>query len=156
MFTRTSSVEPTAFELTRTNRNRPDVAPSRTGPSGGKSVIGNDLKILGQGLKIISQGVLQVDGKIGGDVRAAEVIVGEQGMVTGIVAGTQVVVHGKVAGVICGKTVGLHASSHVEGDIHHMSFSIEQGAIFEGRSRRVGSDAELDALMDERTGADSL
>jgi cytoskeletal protein CcmA (bactofilin family) len=119
-------------------------------------VIGNDLKIAGQGLKIISQGVLQVDGQIEGDVQAAEIIVGEQGRVTGMVAGSQVVVRGKVSGVICGKTVALHNPSHVEGDIHHMSLTIEQGAIFEGRSRRVGSDAELIAVMDQRTGSDSL
>jgi hypothetical protein len=67
-----------------------------TGPeSSEKSVIGNDLKIIGQGLKIIGRGVLQVDGEIEGDVQAAEVIVGEKGQVTGMVAGRQVVVRGK-------------------------------------------------------------
>jgi cytoskeletal protein CcmA (bactofilin family) len=113
-------------------------------------VIGNDLKIVGQGLKIISQGVLQVDGEIEGDVRAAEVIVGGQGKVTGMVAGQQVVIEGKVAGVICGKTVALRSSSDVEGDIHHMSFTIEQGAMFDGRSRRAASDTELNAVIDAK------
>jgi cytoskeletal protein CcmA (bactofilin family) len=151
MFTRTSSVEPTKFDPRPSKPPAPNPVQRRTGPvEAGKSVIGNDLKIIGQGLKIISQGVLQVDGEIGGDVRATEVIVGEQGMVTGMVAGNQVVVLGKVSGVICGKTVALHASSHIEGDIHHMSFSIELGARFEGRSRRLGSDADLNALIDER------
>ena len=65
-----------------------------------KSVIGNDLKIIGQGLKIIGRGVLQVDGEIEGDVQAAEVIVGEKGQVTGMVAGRQVVVRGKVSGIV--------------------------------------------------------
>jgi cytoskeletal protein CcmA (bactofilin family) len=126
----------------------------RTGPvAAGKSVIGNDLKIVGQGLKIISQGVLQVDGEIEGDVRAAEVIVGEQGKVTGMVAGQQVVVEGKVSGVICGQTVALRSASDVEGDIHHMSFTIEKGAMFDGRSRRVPNDAELNALMDGKVAA---
>ena len=58
-------------------------------------MIGNDLKIMGQGLKIIGRGVLQVDGEIEGDVQAAEVIVGEKGQVTGMVAGRQVVVRGE-------------------------------------------------------------
>ena len=58
-------------------------------------MIGNDLKIMGQGLRIIGRGVLQVDGEIEGDVQAAEVIVGEKGQVTGMVAGRQVVVRGK-------------------------------------------------------------
>ena len=114
--------------------------------SGEKSVIGNDLKIIGQGLKIIGRGVLQVDGEIEGDVQAAEVIVGEKGRVTGMVAGQQVIVRGKVSGVVCAKTVALQASSDVEGDVHHMSLLIEQGAMFDGRSRRAGSEADLNAI----------
>ena len=68
-----------------------------------KSVIGNDLKIMGQGLKIIGRGVLQVDGEIEGDVQGAEVIVGEKGKVTWMVAAHNVIVRGNVSGVVCGK-----------------------------------------------------
>ena len=62
-------------------------------------------------------------------MQAVEVIVGERGKVTGMVAGEQVVVRGKVSGVVCAKNVALQASSDVQGDIHHMSFAIEQGAV---------------------------
>ena len=55
---------------------------------------------------------------------------------------------GKVNGVVCGKTVALQASSQVNGDIHHMSFAIEQGALFEGRSRRAASEADLNSVVD--------
>jgi cytoskeletal protein CcmA (bactofilin family) len=153
MFTRSSSAEPTTLEP-RTTRpgngaQRPLSAPS----TGEKSVIGNDLKIIGVGLKILSRGILQVDGEIEGDVQAAEVIVGEKGKVTGMVAGRQIVVRGKVSGVVCGQTVALQASSQVEGDIHHMSFLIEQGALFEGRSRRAQSEADLVAVVEQRATA---
>ena len=117
-----------------------------------KSVIGNDLKIIGQGLKIIGRGVLQVDGEIEGDVQAAEVIVGEKGQVTGMVAGRQVVVRGKVSGIVCGRNVALQASSNVDGDIHHMSLLIEQGAMFDGRSRRAASETDLNAIVDGKGG----
>ena len=157
MFTRGSSVEPTALEP-RTTRPTGANGQQRTfsAPSSGeKSVIGNDLKIIGQGLKIISRGILQVDGEIEGDVLAAEIIVGEKGKVTGMVAGQQVVVRGKVSGVVCGKTVALQASSQVDGDIHHMSFAIEQGARFEGRSHRAKGEADLLAVADQRATATS-
>jgi cytoskeletal protein CcmA (bactofilin family) len=149
MFTRNSTVEPKTLEPVRTGSNgmqRSISAPS----SGEKSVIGNDLKIIGQGLKIISRGILQVDGEIEGDVQAAEVIVGEKGKVAGMVAGRQVVVRGTVSGVVCGQTVALQASSKVDGDIHHMSFAIEQGAHFEGRSRRAASETDLVAVVEQR------
>ena len=115
-----------------------------------KSVIGNDLKIVGQGLKIIGRGLLQIDGEIEGDVQAAEVVVGEKGKVTGMVAGQKVIVRGTVSGVVCGQTVGLQASSHVEGDLHHMSLVVEQGAMFEGRSRRAPDEAALSSVLEAR------
>jgi cytoskeletal protein CcmA (bactofilin family) len=153
MFTRNSSTDPKPLEpRTRTNGAQ---SPISAPLSGEKSVIGNDLKIIGQGLKIISRGMLQIDGEIEGDVQAAEVIVGEKGQVSGMVAGRQVVVRGKVSGVVCGQTVALQASSQVEGDIHHMSFAIEQGAHFEGRSRRAKSEADLVGIIEGRGGTPS-
>jgi cytoskeletal protein CcmA (bactofilin family) len=112
-----------------------------------KSVIGNDLKITGQGLKIICRGALQVDGEIQGDIQAVEVIIGERGHVTGLVAGKQVTIRGVASGVICANTVVLEASARVEGDIHHMALVIGQGALFEGRSRRAASEADLEAVV---------
>ena len=156
MFTRSSSVEPKTLEQ-RTSRPGGANGVQRsidTPSSGEKSVIGNDLKIIGQGLRIISRGMLQVDGEIEGDVQAAEVVVGEKGQVSGMVAGRQVVVRGKVSGVICAQAVALQASSQVDGDVHHMSFAIEQGAHFEGRSRRAKDESDLDAVVD-RGGAQS-
>ena len=152
MFTRSSPVEPKPIE----RRPRPNGAngaqPALSAPSTGeKSVIGNDLKIVGQGLKIIGRGTLQVDGEVEGDVQATEVIIGEQGKVTGMVAGQQVVVRGKISGVVCAKNVALQASSEVQGDIHHMSFAIEQGARFEGRSRRAADESGLNSVIEGRS-----
>jgi cytoskeletal protein CcmA (bactofilin family) len=114
----------------------------------GKSVISNDLKIIGQGLKIISRGTLQVDGEVEGDVGGAEIIIGEEGKVTGIVAAERVIVRGRISGVIRAMTVALQSSARVEGDIHHMSLSIEQGAEFDGRCRRPGNPSELQLDLD--------
>jgi cytoskeletal protein CcmA (bactofilin family) len=158
MFQRSSSSAPRSLQkrIDRTNGSHHGQFQISAPPSGEKSVIGNDLKIIGQGLKIISRGILQVDGEIEGDVQAGEVIIGEQGKVTGMVAGQQIVVRGKVDGIVCGKTVAFQASSEVKGDIHHMSFSIEQGAMFEGRSRRAADEAALNAVIDGRSvGAES-
>jgi cytoskeletal protein CcmA (bactofilin family) len=139
MFTRNSQAEPQALEPVDANavRTTPQQPRQRPAEAGAKSVIGNDLKIIGQGLKIISQGTLQVDGEIEGDVGGAEVIIGEMGKVTGTVAAQRVIVRGRISGVIRGASVTLQSSSHVEGDIHHMSLAIERGAEFDGRCRRA-------------------
>ena len=47
-----------------------------------------------------------------------------------------------VVGSIRGVRVTLQAQSHVEGDITHQSLAIEQGAYFEGKSRRTDNPLE--------------
>jgi len=148
VFTRSSANPPprTSAPNPETGRQRPLTPPS----SGEKSIIGNDLKIVGEGLRIIGRGTLQVDGDIEGAVQAAEVLVGENGKVAGMVAGQQVIVRGTVLGIICARTVALQSSCHVESDVHHMSLVIEQGAHFHGRSRRAKSEADLVAVLESR------
>jgi cytoskeletal protein CcmA (bactofilin family) len=148
MFTRSSAAEPKPLEPMNTTPNlNVQRRPSTPDPST-KSVISNDLKIIGQGLKIISQGTLQVDGEVEGDVRGTEVIIGEKGKVTGTVAAERVIVRGTICGVIRGMTVTLETSSRVEGDIHHMSLAIEQGAEFDGRCKRPADASELNLELD--------
>jgi cytoskeletal protein CcmA (bactofilin family) len=65
--------------------------------------------------------------------------------VTGTVAAERVIVRGTISGVIRGATVTLQSSSRVEGDIHHMSLAIEQGADFDGRCRRAADATALRA-----------
>jgi cytoskeletal protein CcmA (bactofilin family) len=154
MFTRSSATEPIRVGTRTTNADgaiNGSQHSAGTPQSGAKSVIGNDLKIVGRGLKIVSQGALQIDGEIEGDVRGTEVVVGEQGKVTGMVAAQHVVVRGKVSGIVCGIMVALQ--SCVNGDIHHMSLTIEQGAEFEGRSRRPSDPSELNSVVDARAAA---
>src|SRR5262245_7468303 len=142
MFTRTELPSNEPFKST--SKADPSTPPSsKAGPgtppplrrSGsiepGKSVISNDLKIIGQGpLKIITRGTLQVDGEVAGDVAGAEIIIGEHGKVTGTIAADRVIVHGTTSGVIRATSVALQASARVEGEIHHMSLAIEDGAEF--------------------------
>ena len=160
MFTRSPAAEPKKLEPLKSNsgpslnavpqQQQSQQPQRRAAPAevGAKSVIGNDLRIIGQGLKIISQGTLQVDGEVEGDVGGSEVIIGEKGKVTGTVAAERVIVRGQVSGVIRGVTVTLQSSSRVEGDIHHMSLAIEQGAEFDGRCRRPADASELNLNLE--------
>jgi len=149
MFTR-NSAEPMPLEPLKPSSNALARQPqARSGSvEAGKSVISNDLKIIGQGLKIISRGTLQVDGEVEGDVGGAEIIIGDQGKVTGTVAAERVIVRGRISGVIRAMTVALQSTARVEGDIHHMSLAIEQGAEFDGRCRRPANAAELQLDLD--------
>ncbi len=103
------------------------------GDRGAPSVIGPDLTIMGN---LISSGEVQVDGEVQGDLHGTHILIGEKARITGGVNAEEVVVRGHVMGSVRGRKVMLQASSHVEGDVHHQSLAIEQGAYFEGKSRR--------------------
>lgn len=107
--------------------------PSTGGRTGAPSVIGPDLIVAGN---LVSKGEVQIDGEVQGDVHSSYVVVGEKARITGSIIADEVVVRGQVMGSIRSKRVMLQATSHVEGDIHHSALAIEQGAFFEGKSRR--------------------
>jgi cytoskeletal protein CcmA (bactofilin family) len=151
MFTKKSDREPTAFDLPRgvppsappppSHHSEPQPAPSRqAAPSprsesqSGASHIGEDLTIVGN---LVSKGEVLIDGNVQGDLHAVAVIIGETARVTGGIVADEVIVRGGVSGSIRGRRVVLQSSSRVEGDVFHQQLGIEQGAYFEGKSRRV-------------------
>lgn len=114
-----------------------------TSAQGAESVIGNDLTIEGQAITIRCQGSLRVNGNIQADLHSTKLTVGEEAVINGAIAAETVEVYGKVQGAILGSRVVLHASAIVEGDIHSQALSIDQGASFDGRSRKVKDPAEI-------------
>lgn len=113
---------------------RPSNASLRNSVQTAPSVIGPDLLVAGN---LISNGQIQVDGEVQGDIHSTHVIVGERAKITGGIIADEVVIRGHVLGSVRGKRVLLQTSSHVEGDVYHQTLAIEQGAFFEGKSRRT-------------------
>ena len=115
-----------------------------------ESVIGNDLTIEGQTITIRCQGSLRINGNIQADLHSRTLEVGKEAQIQGAIAADTVNVYGRVNGAILGAKVVLHASAEVEGDILSEFLSIEQGATFDGRSRKVTNPAEIAPQL-ERT-----
>ena len=116
----------------------PGASPASVAPSisNGKlipSIFAGDISVTGN---IHSEGEIQIDGRVEGDVKCSSLIVGENADVSGGIVAEDVVVRGKVNGSIRGVRVTLEATSEVEGDVYHKTLAIEQGAYFEGKSRR--------------------
>ena len=97
------------------------------------SVIGEDLTVEGN---IISKGEVQLEGEVHGNIHCTSLVIGDKALIEGGVVADDVIVRGRVVGSLRGHRVTLQSSSHVEGDIFHQSLAIEQGAFFEGKSRR--------------------
>jgi cytoskeletal protein CcmA (bactofilin family) len=69
--------------------------------------------------------------------------VGEEALVGGSIAAETVKVYGKVEGAIRASHVVLYATAQVEGEIHSQFLSIEEGAYFEGRARKLSDAREI-------------
>lgn len=140
MFTKKPDKEPTAFDLGRQpppSGPMPTAMPTMARSMSGKSSesrIGADLVVIGN---LVSKGEVQIDGEMQGDLHAATIVIGESARVTGGLVADEVIIRGMVMGSIRGKRVVLQSSSKVEGDIFHNQLAIEQGAFFEGKSRRM-------------------
>jgi cytoskeletal protein CcmA (bactofilin family) len=98
------------------------------------SCIGSGMSIVGN---IECNGPAQVFGRIEGELRASDLLIGDGAQVEGTVIAQDVTVCGHVKGTIRAVRVKLQEGGAVEGDIFHRSLSIDENSVFEGSSRRV-------------------
>jgi cytoskeletal protein CcmA (bactofilin family) len=103
-------------------------------------------------------GSAQVFGRIEGEVRASDLLIGDGAEIEGTVIAQEVTVCGRVKGTIRAVRVKLQDSGAVEGDIFHRSLSIDETSLFEGSSRRVENPtvpSSIDAKIPQTTDTQS-
>ncbi len=98
------------------------------------SIISTDMKIIGN---IISDGEIQVDGRIEGDIKSKNLLVGEPASIKGEIVVDTIEVFGTVVGQIKANSVTLAKTAHVVGDILHEFLAIEKGAFLDGHCKRM-------------------
>jgi cytoskeletal protein CcmA (bactofilin family) len=111
--------------------------PAKPGPATSaatRSCIGSGMSIVGN---IECNGPAQVFGRVKGELRASDLLIGDGAQIEGSVVAQDVTVCGRVKGTIRAVRVKLQDGGTVEGDIFHRSLSIDENSVFEGSSRRV-------------------
>ena len=93
------------------------------------SIISPDVNIVGN---VSSEGVIQLDGRIEGEINVRHLTVGTQGLVEGAICAKEVIIKGTVTGSIKAHKVILEKTAEVHGNIQHEVISIEAGAVIEG------------------------
>ena len=88
---------------------------------------------------IIFSGGLRVDGRVRGNVIAAEgkpgtLVLSEQAQIEGEIRVSHVVINGTVIGPVhAAEYVELQAKASVTGDVHYKTLEIQLGAVVQGR-----------------------
>ena len=119
--------------------------PEATARAGMGTCIGSGMSIVGD---IECNGPAQVFGRIAGELRASDLLVGDGGQVEGDVIAQDVTVCGRVKGTIRAVRVKLKDGGAVDGDIFHQSLSIDENSLFEGLSRRVENPTDVASSVD--------
>ncbi len=122
---------------------------SKTGPApfgkaAAPSILSLDLEVTGD---IVTSGEVHVSGTVKGDITAGNLTIGEGGSVTGAVEVETALVAGMLTGRLTATAVTLARTARVVADITHVALIIEEGAVFEGNSRRVDSIDQAKAAM---------
>ena len=87
---------------------------------------------------------VQLDGELHGDIHCSQLIVSRDATIHGNIVADEVVVRGKVKGVIRAGQVMLQDTARVESEIFHQSLVVEEGACFDGESRRMDQPTRAD------------
>lgn len=103
------------------------------------SSIGSGMAMTGT---IVCDGPVQIHGRVEGDLRATEILIGDSARVEGNIVAQELTIRGHVKGTIRAIRVKLQGNGTVEGDIFHRSLSIEEHAQFEGSSHRMENPME--------------
>ena len=153
------STAPHDLEFVRPQRSVAETVmprPERT-KSGPDSCIGSGMSVVG---KIECDGPAHVFGRIEGELRASDLMIGDSAQIEGSVIAQSVTICGRVKGTIRAVHVKLQNGGAVEGDIFHRSLSVDENSLFEGSSRRVENPTDLPSSVNstdqhEETWSDS-
>jgi cytoskeletal protein CcmA (bactofilin family) len=104
------------------------------------SILGSDVVVTGN---VAASVDLHVDGKIEGDLKCANLVQGEASEIKGGVFAETAKLAGLVDGSIEAKTLIIHASARITGDVTYENITIENGGKVDGKltHRRHGANA---------------
>ncbi|HTU10166.1 MAG TPA: polymer-forming cytoskeletal protein [Allosphingosinicella sp.] len=123
------------FSRDKTGVTLPKAA--RPGPAG-LSFIGPEVLVSGD---LATDAQLHVDGRIDGNVRCSQLVMGEAGIIAGNIHADEARVAGTVEGQVNVRILFVEATARILGDIAYDTLSIDAGAQLEGRlARRAALD----------------
>lgn len=95
-----------------------------------------------------SEADILIKGKVFGNIKCKLLIVDTGALVEGGIEAEEVVVRGATKGIMLARRVRLEKSADVDSEIHHQSFSADEGAKIRGALKFTDEFAKADAKAD--------
>lgn len=92
---------------------------------------------------------MHLDGSLDGRVEAAQVSVGKQGHLVGVIHAKHVILAGKVEGQIHCELLELLAGCHLQGEVYCHDLVVEKGARFIGSTKDSATTVALEVLASQ-------
>src|SRR5262245_53527681 len=93
------------------------------------------------------EGDVQLDEHLCGNISCVQFIGVEDAAVTGVIVAEEVVIRGKMTGIIRATRVLLQETAHVESEIIYQSLAVEEGASFAGIARPMPNPLQEDLAV---------
>lgn len=118
---------------------------------GNTSIISKDLFIKGN---IVSDSIVEIEGKVEGDIKGNIVTLREEGLITGNVNAKIFNIKGKFLGIARSERINISKKGNVKGTLEYESLCVEDGASIEGDIKRIANlikDTESNSTNDKNT-----
>lgn len=119
--------------------NKPYASYANTPSDNNYSIINEWLTMRGD---LESSGDILVKGKVHGNIRCRMLIIDAEAQVEGGIESDEVVIRGQTRGVIRSKRVRVEKTGSVDSEIHHETFSSEEGAKVRGSLQQLDMSSE--------------
>ena len=101
---------------------------------GNTSIISKDLSIKGN---LTSEGLLEIEGRIEGDIIGNIITLRETANVNGNITAKILNIKGKFDGTIKSERINISGKADIKGTLEYVSLCVEDGASIEGELKRV-------------------
>ncbi len=117
---------------------------------GNTSIISKDLSIKGN---LNSEGLLEIEGKIDGDINGNIITLRETSSVNGNITAKILNIKGKFTGIIKSERINISGKADIKGTLEYISLCVEDGATIEGDLKRVSEIKAVSNKIDYKYGS---
>lgn len=103
-------------------------------PKGNTSVIAKGLFITGN---LNCEGILEIEGKINGDINGNVITLRENSSVTGNITAKIINIRGEFNGIVKSERINISGKANIKGTLEYVSLCVEDGASIEGDLKRI-------------------